>query len=59
MPKPNPPKPKTLVEDFLELLRSLNPNYSREASSAVSRPRFDRIYRELSRLDENRQFRDR
>jgi hypothetical protein len=54
VPKPNVPEKKTLVEDFLELLRSLNPNYSREASSPISRPRFDRIYRELSRIDENR-----
>jgi hypothetical protein len=50
MPKPQPKT--TLVEDLTALLSSLNPNYASAAASLVNRPRFDRIYRELSRLDE-------
>jgi hypothetical protein len=53
MPKPNEIK-KTLVEDFTELLQSINPNYAGVAASPINRPRFDRIYRELSKIDENR-----
>jgi hypothetical protein len=51
---PKPELKTTLVEDFTALLQSLNPNYANLAASPVNRPRFDRLYRELSRADDNR-----
>ena len=56
----SPPKHKTtLVEDLTALLSSLNPNWNSVASSPVNRPRFDRVYRELSRADEQAESRRR
>jgi hypothetical protein len=56
MPAPKPKK-TTLVEDFLALLKSLDPNYTTKVASVDNRPRFDRLYRELSRSDENAEAR--